>query len=333
MSSASRDRIYRKGVTLLFLGLFAGVGACDKASVPEKTDSTVAITSVDSTQPNVPEIAASTWDAQAGPFVVLPTVDGGMSSGSVLRPNATDATVGDTTGLGAELGAGTVDLFSRSGLIGTARLRIEKALLPDLKCTAWPVARLVIDAGLARTPWAVAFASGHVKAVALDSIEGLSPRDSARMAVDLTRLGSALPDDTVATFRGLPFVVFRAFRTRGLETEFIVATLVRRLNQEDSPREERLIIVVDVRGADSRDWKVAWSERASGREDELVVAEPLLAYQTQSGASRATENATPPRSVQLLFGRDDGVALGAAVLSRDETGWHVQWESAIAGCM
>jgi len=36
--------------------------------------------------------------------------------------------------------------------------------------------------------------------------------------------------------------------------------------------------------------------------------------------------------VRLLFGRDDGVALGAAVLSRRGGTWTVLWESAIAGC-
>ena len=66
---------------------------------------------------------------------------------------------------------------------------------------------------------------------------------------------------------------------------------------------------------------VAWHERASGSEEELVVAEPLLAFR----AGRAED-------VHLLFGRDDGVALGAAVLTRAAGGWRVQWESAVAGC-
>jgi hypothetical protein len=52
-----------------------------------------------------------------------------------------------------------------------------------------------------------------------------------------------------------------------------------------------------------------------------VVAEPLLAFR-----------ATGARDVRLLFGRDDGVALGAAVLVRRGGEWKVLWESAIAGC-
>ena len=102
-----------------------------------------------------------------------------------------------------------------------------------------------------------------------------------------TSIASALPDDTSQTFRGLPFVVLRAYRARGLDTAFVVATLARRVNQEDSPKEERLVLVVDVMGEDARRWSVAWKERAAGREEELVVAEPLFAYRT------ATSRETP----------------------------------------
>jgi hypothetical protein len=139
-----------------------------------------------------------------------------------------------------------------------------------------------------------------------------------------------LRDDTSSTFRGLPFVVLRAYRTRGLDTAFIVATLARRVNQEADPREERLVLVVDVVGDDARKWTVAWHERASGREEELVVAEPLLAFRTMVTATASPAAAT--NEVRLLFGRDDGVALGAAVLARGTSGWHVLWESAVAGC-
>lgn len=100
-----------------------------------------------------------------------------------------------------------------------------------------------------------------------------------------------------------------------------MATLARRVNQEDDPKEERLVIVVDAIGDNAKLWTVAWHERAAGHEEELVVAEPLLAFR----------NVGVP-DVRLLFGRDDGVALGAAVLSRKKTGWGVLWESAVAGC-
>ncbi len=265
-------------------------------------------------------MGAAAWNADAGPFLVLPTVDGGVNAGSLLRPDATELNVGDTTGLGAMRGNGQLDLFARGGKVGLATLSIERAASVEQGCTAWPVARLAIGTQTSM-PWTAAFLAGRVTAIQLDSIEGLSPRDSARLVVDLTRMASALRDDTVATFHGLPFVVLRAWRTKGLSPEFVVATLARRVNQEDSPKEERLVMVVDQTGTDSRQWTIAWHERASGREEELVVAEPLLAYRTSRGSD-----------VHLLFGRDDGDALGAAILTRTATGWRVLWESAVAGC-
>lgn len=233
--------------------------------------------------------------------------------------------MGDTSGVGATTGDGRLELFSRSGRVGEARLGVELAPSGNPGCTAWPIARLNAPPGLAAgsapAPWTAAFAQGRVSAIPLDSIEGLASRDSARLAAELTRMASALKDDTSATFRGLPFVVLRAYRTRGLDTAFVVATLARRVNQEDDPKEERLVIVVDAPGNDATKWQIAWHERAAGHEEELVVAEPLLAYRPKNG-----------KDVQLLFGRDDGIALGAAILTRERGGWRVQWESAVAGC-
>ena len=298
-----------------------GAVACDSkpsASTPDSLSTDGAGVRTDSVSTTV---SSSGWDSGAGPFVVLPTVEGGQLAGSLLRADATELTVGDTAGVGVASGDGRIELFSRSGKVGMARLTVEGAPRVEEGCTAWPVARLAVDAGVAVVPWTAAFVMGRVLAIPLDSIEGLAPRDSARLASDLTRLASGLRDDTSSTFRGLPFVVLRAWRTRGLDSAFIVATLARRVNQEDDPKEERLVLVVDAIGDNAKLWTVAWHERASGKEEELVVAEPLLAFR----------NVGVP-DVRLLFGRDDGVALGAAVLSRGTSGWGVLWESAVAGC-
>jgi len=316
------------------LALGVSVAACDRAPAARPGDSLPPGEST-SASPEADSLAtivtASGWDVESGLYVVLPTVDGGMTAGSFLRPEATELTVGDTVGVGRVVADGRLELFARSGRVGEARVAVENAPRVDPGCTAWPVARLGSMTGVTTSAppgtatssvnWTVAFAFGRVKAIPLDSIEGMATRDSAKLAADLTRLASALPDDTSATFRGLPFVVLRAYRARGLDSAFVVAILARRVNQEDAPKEERLVMVVDVSRADARTWNVSWHERASGREEELVVAEPLLAFYAGAGTD-----------VHLLFGRDDGVALGAAVLVRGASGWRVQWESAVAGC-
>lgn len=307
---------------MAFIVAALAIVACDRPQVVLPVDSTAATPAIDSTvSTRPPELIASGWNADAGPFVVLPTADGGLASGSLLRPEATERTVTDTAGLGATIGDGRFELFTRGGRMGSARLSVTAVPVVDSGCTAWPVARFALDSSARGLHWTAAFAAGRITPIPLDSIEGLPPRDSSRLAIELTRLASALPNDTSDTFRGLPFVVLRAWRTQGLDSGFTVATLARRINQEDSPQEERLVLVVDNQGPDARTWKVSWHERAAGREDELVVAEPLLAFRT-----------TRSSALHLLFGRDDGVALGAAVLTRDAQGWHVQWESAVAGC-
>lgn len=327
MSSTSPDvstlRVAQRlrAIVALFVTT-ALLGACDQPQQSTPADTSTATVPADSTTPTLaPEMIASGWNRDAGPFVVLPVPDAGYISGSLLRPEATELTVNDTVGLAASVADGRFELFTRGGRSGTARITIAPPPAVDSGCTAWPVARFVLDSTSRGMRWTAGFAAGRVTPVPLDSIEGLAPRDSSRLAIELTRLASAVPNDTSNTFRGLPFVVLHAWRTQGLDSGFVVATLARRINQEDSPQEERLVLVVDTRGADPAQWRVSWHERASGREEELVVAEPLLVFRT-AGSS----------DVHLLFGRDDGVALSAAVLTRDPLGWHVQWQSAIAGC-
>lgn len=314
--SRARALLLSVSINAVFLS-----AACDRARSASTVDSSADARTLTPRDSIATIVAGSGWNVDAGPLMVLPTVDGGLTAGSLLRPEATELTVGDTIGVGRSMGDGRIELFSRSGPVGVARLTVAAAPRMDDGCTAWPVARLTNSASGPILPWTAAFVGGHVLSIPLDSIEGLSSRDSVRLAADLTRLASGLRDDTSATFHGLPFVVLRANRARGLDTAFIVATLARHVNQEDSPREERLVIVVDVVSDDAKNWTVAWHERAAGREDDLVVAEPLMAFHT-----------TRSKNVYLLFGRDDGVALGAAVLTRDARGWHVLWESAVAGC-
>ena len=320
------------GIAVVSVALFA---ACDRAQTVATGDSGV-VGAPGAANDSLRPAIGTGWDAAAGPFLVLPTVDGGQEAGSIVRPDATDLSVGDTSGLGAAT-SNRVELFSRGALVGEATISIEKATGLDSGCTAWPIARLGgrVRSALAQgsgvvTPiaslngahgWTAAFVKGRVTHVPLDSIEGLSPKDSSLLAVNISRLASGLSDDTVATFRGLPFVVLRAYRGRLGNQSFVVTTLVRRVNQEDAPREERLVMIIDGDLTTPASWTTGWHERAAGKEDELVVSEPLLAFQL-NGNTQA----------HLLFGRDDGEALSAAVLVRAGSSWKVLWESALAGC-
>lgn len=318
MTSSARRRV----LLLVWCGLFIGTvaGACTDAPPVSRSDSAVSPPVAGEPAPGETRLAYSGWDTGAGPYLVLPTVDGGFATGSFLNPEATEMTVGDTAGVATMTADGALDLFTRSGLMFAGHVVVEPPSAQPEGCTAWPVARVRIDSG-ALLPWTAAFRRGQVLPVPLDSIEGLTGRDSAVFAAALARLASGLPDDTNSTFRGRPFVVLRAWRSSGSDSSLAVATLVRRINQEDNPQEERLVMIVNTPSRDARQWTVGWHERAAGTEDELVVAEPLLAFRN-AGSDQ----------LRVLFGRDDGVALGAAVLTRSAGRWQVLWESAVAGC-
>jgi hypothetical protein len=316
------SHLHRRVARTLLCGLCFGtaIAACTDAPPVSRADSTVSVPEGGDTGSGEARPTPSGWDAGAGPYLILPTVDGGLVTGSFLLPEATELTVGDTAGVAGLLGDGALDLFTRSGQVFGGHAVVEPPSVQPEGCTAWPVARVRVDTG-AILPWTAAFRRGQVVPVPLDSIEGLASRDSAVFAAALARLASGLPDDTNATFRGRPFVVLRAWRSTGSDSSLAVATLVRRINQEDNPQEERLVMIVDMPSRDARQWAVGWHERAAGTEDELVVAEPLLAFRN-AGSDQ----------LRVLFGRDDGVALGAAVLTRSAGRWQVLWESAVAGC-
>ncbi len=320
-------------VALFFLTGLLALAACDqaddgKSGGPLFNGRDSMVTSAPRPSLAEPRVRTNTgWDASAGTFLVLPDLAGGLISGSLVRPAALGNTISDTSGVGLEMGDGRLELFSRAGRVGAATLHVDAAIPGASGCTAWPVARLDLDGGTVSAPWTAAFMSGRVLALPLDSIAGLSPRDSASMVANIARLASTLPDDTSETFRPLPLVVLGAWRSSGVgtadsaDTGFIVATLMRRLNQEDDPREERIIIVINTPSDKVSDWTVGWHERASGLEEELIVAEPLLAYHTVNSPT-----------VHLLFGRDDGVSPGAVIIVRSEMTWRELWESAPVEC-
>lgn len=298
-----------------------GLVACDGADTQVAKDAPPGVVvGADSIAPPSDSVPTG-WEAEAGELLILPGEEG-LLSGAVVRAAATDQTLGDTSGLRSALGDARIDLFTRGGAVGAARVRVELPSRVDAGCTAWPLARLSFDGAPATRPWTVAFLAGRIDAMALDSIESLPPRDSATLAAQMVRLASRLPDDTNPTFRARPYVVQRAWISRRDSQPLAVALLIRRVNQEDAPLEERLVLVLDRSSAErANPWQVGWHERASGTEDELIVAEPLLAYRVRG-----------ERDAHLLFGRDDGYALSATVLVRRSQRWQVLWESAIAGC-
>jgi hypothetical protein len=252
---------------------------------------------------------------------------------AIVLPQYDDSTLSDAPTTDTALHADTrVDLFARSGPMGSATIAPATAGSYSGGCTAWPSARLTTPAGPPRA-WSVAFLSGYATALPMDSMADLSSRDSSRRAVAVDGVASALPDDTAADFRGVPFAVEDAHRfvlplAHGSDTiEVIAAELVRRLNTEANPREEHLLLVIERASASGSAghppaYVPAYWDRVSGAEDEVESSEVMAGVLL--GAAH-----TP----SIIVGRDDGDGGSYTLLDRDAPShWRVRWNSAYTGC-
>jgi hypothetical protein len=297
-------KLFRSCLTLLTIVL---VGACNR-------DKTVAVT--DSARASGPRavdsaIAASRaqhWDSSAGP--VLLVMADTPSKGYILVPDSSDAA--------AELAAiphpASVTLFGRGGTVQTAEL---PAIDPGGSCPA-----ATLRAAPPPRAWSVGFIGGVVSPLGMDSTESLSHADSATTVISATRLASALPNDSAGRFTGLPFVVHAVWRfTLPAGTEVFVANLVRQINQEATPLQERTMIIAERAPTDSVPTMV-YSERSYGDEETIesreVLAAALLGEQ---------------RSAALVLVRDYGESTAYALLERTSPAhWEIRWTSPRRRC-
>lgn len=268
------------------------------------------------------------WTEDAGPALYV--AEEGGDRAMVVLPQMSDSMLADTASLAAmpiELGAMTgasLELFGRSGQAGTATVATadEASLAEGDACTAWP--SLALTAVSSGGSWTVALGAGRATAISLDSVDILSGPDSARMTAEVSRLASMLPHDTVPAFRGLPFAVRNVRRfSPAAGVSALVAEVVRKVNQEANPREERILLVAERdSGKTSGRYAVAYSERASGTEEDVETTDVLAAV------------ALGPERVPTLILRREYFE-GSAYSLLERTGaksWHVRWTSAYTGC-
>lgn len=244
----------------------------------------------------------------------------------VVFPDYSDSTVPDTLQLDAStLRGDSVELLGRDGSIDAVPVVSAgtKQWAGD-ECVEWPTATLgIIDTSRA-AGWTVGFVQPHVTAVRLDSLAGMSGTDSARLAADLTRLASALSDDTSKTFHGIPFSVRYAYRFQAAPgEEAVVADLVRRLNQEASPLEQHTFVIAERSSATpDAEFQVVYHERAGGLEEAIETTDVLGAVRLSS-----------PAHVALVVLREGQDTSAYAMLERATNGsWRVRWTSVHTGC-
>ena len=302
-------------VALLLLG-------CERKP-PDAARKDTAVTVVpprDSVIPPPREV--STWDTTAGTalFVAGATPHEAL----IIAPRFTSETALDSGVTdSARLQSIRVELFKGGQRVGLATVAsIANSSRTD-SCRTWPSARLRPVAGdTSTTTWTVAFESGHAVAVSVDSIEALASADSARLAADIARLASALPGDTSAIFRGLPFVVTKAWRSHLPSGQtLLTAVVVRNVNQEANPRQERILLVAERDSVPNARYAALYSERTVGLEETIETTDVI-------GFLLLGEDRHPT----VIVSRDSGNGVSYGLIERIGGQWQRRWTSTYAGC-
>ena len=315
-------RLSRGQVVIIALGMLTI--ACDRSTPAVARKDTVVPVAPPPETTVVAKPEQSTWDSTAGPAMFV--VGASPGEAAIIIPRFTDTTLLDSVQFDlSRVRAIQLELFASGKRVGAARVGATVAPPSRDSCPRWPTARLTIPASdtASAREWAVAFEAGHATAVAVDSIAGLPTADSARLAADIARIASALPGDTATIFRGLPFVVNTAWRMREPNGhELIAAVVVRNVNQEANPRQERILLLAERDTTlSSRRYVPQYFERITGLE-ETVETTDLVAMVLLGAERRPT----------LIVTRDAGHGLSFALIEQIAGKWQHRWSSAYAGC-
>ena len=293
--------------TLWVSAAFVGT-ACERGKPPVHVDTAAPkpVVAVDSTVSTPPR----NWDSNAGPLLLVAAES--PSRAFVIAPDSASA----ATQLAAIPHPASVTLLGRGGTVQTAELPTvgDSGACTVATLKAAPPPRL----------WSIGFIGGVVAPLPLDSIQSFTPTDSASLSAMVTRIASALPNDSAGRFNGLPFVVRSMWRfNAATDVQAIVATLARQINQEATPLQERTLVIAErrLKGSDTTFTK-SYSERFYGPEETIETSDVL-------GAALLGGN----RNAALILSRDYGDVTAYGLLERSDDGhWHALWTSARRHC-
>ncbi|MFL5574129.1 MAG: hypothetical protein ACJ78R_11525 [Gemmatimonadaceae bacterium] len=287
-----------------------------RADTRDKSDSARA--SLSPVYPTNP-LANTNWNSDAGPVMIVAAGIGGDSA-LVVMPEATDSTISTFQGVNAPIAGLAFDLFGRGGKVRSSVTAVALTSRDTTReCYAWPEARLSLSPPVT---WQVGFATGHVHAIKLDSIEGIPSTDSAALAALIVRTVATLPAASDPTFRGLPFRVRSAYTFRLGSTDVVIADVVRSVNEEANPRLEHFLVVGEKQTGAGGNYDVGYFNRTAGPEESTQATEVLAVVQI--GVTRRT-------AIVVSIQYDDGGKLG--LIERDGVGeWRATWSSAYTDC-
>ncbi len=281
--------------------------ACERGKPPVRVDSTTPtpVATTDSTT----TIPPRNWDSSAGPLLLVAAES--PSRAFVIAPDSAAA----VAQLAAIPHPASVTLLGRGGTVQTAEL---PAVSDSGACTV-----ATLRAAPPPRSWSIGFIGGVVAPLPLDSIQSFSAADSTSLSATVTRIASALPNDSAGRFNGLPFVVRTLWRFNAAsDVRAVVATLVRQINQEATPLQEHTLIIAEQRLKGDTTFSKAYSERSYGPEETIESSDVL-------GAALLGVN----RNAALILSRDYGDVTAYGLLERGDDGhWRSRWTSARRHC-
>lgn len=288
--------------------VLAALVACERAKSPPSVDSSAILAARAADSAAIEASPTRNWDANAGPVLLVPGAE--PSKALVIPPDSAKS----AEQLGGIPQPAAVTLFGRNGNVQTAELPKVSAGDPctPFQLTAAPPPR----------PWNVGFIGGVVAPVALDSLQSISPADSASLIGGMVRAASALPNDPAGRFVGLPLVIHSLWRfTLSDGVQVIAATFTRQINQEATPLQERTLIVGE-RSANDTTISMAYSERSYGNEETIESQDVVAALLVGSA-----------RTPALIISHDFGDTTAYGLVERVEAGhWRSRWLSARLRC-
>lgn len=292
--------------TRAFIAFLAMLAACERTGRPSGTDTSPATPRPD-TSARAP-LPSTAWDL--------------TRFGSALLVQGDDPTtaleVAPDSGAAPDLTGAAATFLRRNGSSAGGTLA-ERAEVRGEACAGYPGWRVSGDG--AATPWAVGVVGASVRPIALDSLDAMSRADSARLTAEVTRLASMLPSNGGDQYQGLPFAVRTLWRFPLAPAEVIAAGLVRQVNQEAQPLEERTMLIAERDSATS-DWHTSYYERSRGNE-ETVEARDVLAAAYLGAVNEPL----------LVIGRDYGNSAAYSLLERTAAGqWRLLWTSPRVHC-
>ena len=283
--------------------------ACERSNRSKPVDTAARPRSASpSTDSTAVASAPSAWDPSAGPILLIPA-DSANRAFVIVPDSAARATV--LSGLPR---SALVSLFGRSGSVQSAEL---PSISDASSCQA---------VGLQSAPpphaWSVGFLGGVVAPIRADSIESSTSPDSASLAASAFHLASMLPNDSAGRFTGLPFVARGMWRfTLPNGSVVLAANVIRQINQEATPLQERTFLLAERLPSDTS-FTMVYHERSYGEEETIESGDFMAAVALGSN-----------RNAAVILSRDFGDATAFSLIERGDDGqWRLRWTSARRHC-